>query len=85
MARYRVRYASYAAEQLHQLPPPLRIAFDAKVADLERAPYTADEHSEERVWYSTTFSGGNEDGIILYMISTEIRTVTIFRVFWTKP
>ncbi len=85
IARYRVRYAPHAAEQLRQLPPPLRIAFDGKVADLERDPYTAGEHGETEVWHSTTVSGGDEDGIILYMISEKIATVTIFRVFWAKP
>jgi hypothetical protein len=84
MARYRVRYVTYAAEQLRQLPRSLRTAFDVKVDDLERDPCVIGEHDEDTLWYSTTFGGGDEEGIILYMISSEILMVTILRVFWVK-
>jgi hypothetical protein len=84
MARYRVRYVSYAAEQLRQMPRSLRAALDAKVDDLERDPYAAGDYDERRCSYSTAFSGGDEDGIILYMISEEIDAVTILRFFWAK-
>jgi hypothetical protein len=84
MARYRIRYVTYAAEQLCQLPRLLRIAFDAKVDNLERDPYVIGEHDEDTLWYSTTFSGGDEEGIILYMISPEILMITVLRVFWVK-
>ncbi len=33
MGSYRVRYVSYADEQLRQLPRSLRVAFDARVQD----------------------------------------------------
>lgn len=84
MARYRVRYVSYAAEQMGQMPRSLRIALDAKVHDLERDPYVVGDYDERRCSYSATFSGSDEDGIILYMISEEIETVTILRFFWAK-
>lgn len=46
MGPYRVRYVSYAAEQLCQLPQSVRLAFDARVQDLERAPYVAGDFDE---------------------------------------
>ncbi len=44
MARYRVRYVSYAAEQLSQLPRSFRITFEARVEDLKRDPYVAGDY-----------------------------------------
>jgi mRNA-degrading endonuclease RelE of RelBE toxin-antitoxin system len=81
MARYRVRYVSYAAEQMSQLPRSLRTAFDARVEDLKRDPYVAGDYDERTGSYSTTFG---EAGIILYTVSDEIVTVTIIRVNWVK-
>lgn len=81
MARYRVRYVSYAAEQLSQLPRSLRTAFDARVEDLKDDPYVAGDYDEATGSYSTTFG---EAGIILYTVSDEIVTVTIIRVNWVK-
>lgn len=81
MTWYRVRSASYAAEQLSQLPRSLRTAFDAKIADLKRDPYVAGDYNERTGSYSTTFG---EMGIILYTVSDEITTVTIIRVNWVK-
>lgn len=84
MARYQVRYVSYAAEQLCQLPGPLRVAFDVKLDELKRDPYIAGDYHEPSCWYSTSFSSDDEDGIIIYMISEEIVTVTLLRIFWIK-
>lgn len=84
MARYRVRYVSHAAEQLRQMPRSLRVALDAKVEDLERDPYAAGDYDERKCSYTAAFSGGDEDGITLYMISEEIATVTILCFFWAK-
>lgn len=81
MARYRVRYVSYAAEQLDQLPPSLRTGFDARVDDLTHDPSLAGDYDQRTGSYSTTFG---EAGIILYTISDEIATVTIIRVNWVK-
>ena len=67
MAQYRVRYVTYAAEQLAQLPRSMRAAFDAKVSDLERDPYTG------IILY--TFSD-------LYTVSGGNVMVTILRVTW---
>lgn len=84
LARYQVRYVSHAAEQLRQMPRSLRIVWEAKVEDLERAPDVAGDHDERKYSYTATFSSGNEDGIVLYMISEEIAMVTILRFFCTK-
>ncbi len=81
MPRYRVRYASYANEQLSQLPHSLRTAFDARVEDLTHDPYRAGDYDQRTGSYSTTFG---EAGIILYTVSDEIATVTIIRVNWVK-
>ena len=81
MARYRVRYVSYAAEQLSQLPRSLRTAFDVEAEDLKRDPYVAGDYDEHTGSYSTTFGA---TGIILYTVSDEIVTVTIIRINWVK-
>jgi mRNA-degrading endonuclease RelE of RelBE toxin-antitoxin system len=77
MVRYLTRNVPYADEQLSQLPRSLRTAFDARVEDLKDDPYAVDDPHEGTRGYSTTFGEG---GIILYMISDEIATVTILRV-----
>ncbi|MCA1694034.1 MAG: hypothetical protein LC749_04505 [Actinobacteria bacterium] len=79
MVRYLVRNVSYADEQSSQLPRSLRTAFDARVEDLKDDPYAVGDPQEDTRSYSTTFGEG---GIILYMISDEIATVTILRVNW---
>ena len=79
MARYQVRYVTYAAEQLNQMPRSLRIAFDARIDDLERAPYIACSYDDGWGSYSTTFG---ETGIIHYVFSDENAKVTIIRVMW---
>ncbi|MGH3823369.1 MAG: type II toxin-antitoxin system RelE family toxin [Pseudonocardiaceae bacterium] len=81
MARYRIRYVSYADEQLNQLPRELRPAFDARVEDLKNDPYVVGDYDERTGSYSTTFP---EMGIILYVVSDKIGTVTIIRVNWVK-
>ncbi|MBV8540865.1 MAG: hypothetical protein JO063_13215 [Pseudonocardiales bacterium] len=84
MARYRLRYATYAAEQLRHMPRSLRAAFDVRVEDLERDPYVTGDYNEGVGSYSTTFSGGEESGVILYVVSDEIMMVTVLRVNWVK-
>ena len=79
MVRYLVRNVSYADEQLSQLPRSLRTAFDARADNLKDDPYSVGDSHEGTHSYSTTFGEG---GIILYMISDEIATVTILRVNW---
>jgi mRNA-degrading endonuclease RelE of RelBE toxin-antitoxin system len=79
MVRYLVRNVPYADEQLSQLSRSLRTAFDARVEDLKDDPYAVGDSHEGARSYSTTFGEG---GIILYMISDEIATVTILRVNW---
>lgn len=79
MVRYLVRNVSYADEQLSQLPRCLRTAFDARVEDLKDNPYAVGDPREGTRSYSTTFGEG---GIILYVISDEIATVTVLRVNW---
>ena len=74
MTRYRVRYVSYANEQLSRLPRSLRTAFDARVEDLQDDPYVAGDYNEDIGSYSITFG---KPGIILYVVSDEIATVTI--------
>jgi hypothetical protein len=81
MARYRIRYVSYAAEQLSQLPRSLSTAFGARIEDLKRGPYLAGDYDKRTGSYSTTFG---EAGIILYIVSDEIVTGTIIRVNWVK-
>ena len=66
------------------MPQSVRFAFDARVQDLEPDPYVAGDFDERTSSYSTTVSGGEETGIILYTISDEITTVTIIRVNWAK-
>lgn len=46
-----MRYASYANEQLSQLPRPLR-TFDARVEDLKDDPYVAGDYNEDIGSYS---------------------------------
>lgn len=82
MARYRVRYADYAAEQLSRLPRSLRTEFDARVDDLARDPYTVGDYDESTTSYTTTFGGGT--GIVLFVVSDVIDMVTIIRVNWVK-
>ncbi len=81
MARYRVRYVSYAAEQLNQLLRSWRTSFDARVDDLKCDPYVAGDYDERAGSYSTTFGAV---GIILYVVSDEIAAMTILRVNWVK-
>lgn len=81
MARYRVRYADYAAEQLSQLPRPMRTVFDARIADLKRAPDVVGDYDTRTGSFSTAFG---ETGIILYVFSDKIDMVTIFRVTWLE-
>jgi hypothetical protein len=81
MARYRVRYVSYADERLSRLSHSVRTAFDARVEDLKDDPYVAGDYNESIGSYSTTFG---EAGIILHTVSDEIVTVTIIRVNWVK-
>lgn len=82
MTRYQVRYASYAAELLSQLPRSLREPFKAKVSDLELNPHVVGDYDGSTGSYSTSFGSG--EGIILYVVSDEIAMVTIFRIYWTK-
>ncbi|MGH3971990.1 MAG: type II toxin-antitoxin system RelE family toxin [Pseudonocardiaceae bacterium] len=82
MAQYRVRYVSYAAEQLSHLPRAPRAAFHAKIEELKRDPHAAGDYDEHTGSYSTTFGGGT--GIILYVGSDEIDMVTIIRVNWVE-
>ncbi len=82
MARYRVRYVSYAAEQQSRLPRSLRTEFDASVEDLARDPYAVGRYDERTNSYTTTFGGGT--GIVLFVASDVIDTVTIIRVNWVK-
>ncbi|MGH3764339.1 MAG: hypothetical protein ACRDTX_04205 [Pseudonocardiaceae bacterium] len=85
MARYRVRYVTYATEQLDQLPRSMRTAFDARVGDLERDPYVVGKYDKRKDNYTTTFGGS---GIILYTFSDQYTfsdgkaMVTILRVTW---
>ena len=79
MVRYLVRNVSYADEQLSRLPRSMCTAFDARVEDLKDDPYAVGDPHEGTRSYSTTFG---EAGIILYMISDKIATVTILRVNW---
>ncbi|MCA1693763.1 MAG: hypothetical protein LC749_03020 [Actinobacteria bacterium] len=81
MARYQVRNVSYADEQLSQLPCSSRTAFEARVEDLTDNPYAVGDPHECTRSYTTTFG---EVGIILYMISDEIATVTILRINWVR-
>jgi hypothetical protein len=82
MAQYRVRYGSYAAEQLSRLPGSLRAEFDVRVEDLAREPYAVGDYDESTNSSTTTFGGGT--GIVLYVASDAIDTVTIIRVNWVK-
>ncbi|HET9256916.1 MAG TPA: hypothetical protein VFO16_17210 [Pseudonocardiaceae bacterium] len=85
MAQYRVRYVTYAAEQLDQLPRSMRTAFDARVGDLERDPYAVGKYDKRNDNYTTTFGGS---GIILYTfsdfypVSGGTIMVTILRITW---
>ena len=81
MAWYQVRNVPYADEQLSQLPRSWRTAFDARVEDLKDDPYAVGDTHEDTRSYTTTFG---KAGIILYMISDEIATVTILRVNWVQ-
>lgn len=79
MARYQVRYVTYAAEQLNQMPPSIRTVFDARIDNLERAPHVDCVYDDGWGSYSTTFG---ETGIIHYGFSEENAKVTIIRVMW---
>ncbi|MGH3695933.1 MAG: hypothetical protein ACRDRX_18400 [Pseudonocardiaceae bacterium] len=58
MARYCVRYVSYAEEQLSRLPRALRTEFDARVEDLARDPYAVGDYDKGTNSYTATFGGG---------------------------
>jgi hypothetical protein len=80
MARYQVRYVTYAEEQLRQLPASLCPAFDARLEDLKDDPYSVGDRSpEDKRSYTTTFG---KPGIIQYVVSDEILMVTVIRVNW---
>ncbi|MDQ2884342.1 MAG: hypothetical protein M3Y48_25190 [Actinomycetota bacterium] len=81
MARYDVRYLTYAAEQLRQLPRSVRTTFDTSVDDLRRDPYLIGVYDKREGCYSTTFDGM---GLIFYVVGDEIAMVTITRLFWLK-
>lgn len=81
MARYQVRNVPYADEQLSQLPRSSRTAFEARVEELKNDPYAVGDPHEGTRSYTTTFG---EAGIILYMISAQISTVTILRINWVQ-
>lgn len=82
MARYRVRYVSYAAEQLGRLPRSVRAEFDGRLEDLARDPYAVSDYDKSTNSYTTTFGGGT--GIVLFVASDVIDMVTIIRVNWVK-
>ncbi|MGH3548579.1 MAG: type II toxin-antitoxin system RelE family toxin [Pseudonocardiaceae bacterium] len=82
MARYHLRYTSYADEQLSRLPRSLRTEFDATVEDLARNPYAVGDYDKSTNSYTTTFGGGT--GIVLFVASDVIDTVTIIRINWVK-
>ncbi len=79
MAEYHVRYVSHADEQRSQLPRSSRTAFDATVENLVRDPHVVGDYDEREGSYTTAFGGM---GLILYVVSDEIVTVTIIRVIW---
>lgn len=82
MARYLVRYVDVADEQRSQLPHSVRTVFEARVEDLRRDPYLVGDYDKRQgYYYSTTFG---EMGLIFYVASDKIDTVTITRVFWLK-
>jgi hypothetical protein len=81
MARYRVRYVTYASEQLAQLPRSMRTAFDARVGDLESDPDAVSDYDKHEGSYTTSFGG---TGIILYTFSDKIDMVTVLRVTWLE-
>jgi hypothetical protein len=81
MARYRVRYGDVAEEQRSQLPHSVRTVFEARIEDLRRDPYLVGDYDKRQGWYSTTFG---EMGLIFYVASDKIDTVTVTRVFWLK-
>jgi hypothetical protein len=82
MARYDVRFVTYAAEQLSQLPHSVRTAFDATIEDLRRDPRVVGVYDRREGYHSATFGGGM--GMIFYVVSDEIVMVTITRVLWFK-
>jgi mRNA-degrading endonuclease RelE of RelBE toxin-antitoxin system len=83
MGRYRVRYVDYAGEQRRQLPPSVRTAFDAKIEDLKKDPY-ADIIGEYNVIKDSLTTAFLDTGIIMYAVSDEIDTVTIYRILWSE-
>ncbi|MCA1671143.1 MAG: hypothetical protein LC799_02685 [Actinobacteria bacterium] len=84
MARYRLRYVTHAAEQVRHLPSSLRTAYDARAEDLERHPYVAGDYHQSTGSYSTTFIADEGSGIILYVVSDKIMTITVLRVTGVK-
>jgi hypothetical protein len=82
MARYRIRYVTYADEQLSRLSRSLRTEFDARIGELARNLYAVGHYDDRTNSYTTTFGGGT--GIILFVASDVIDTVTIIRVNWVK-
>jgi mRNA-degrading endonuclease RelE of RelBE toxin-antitoxin system len=77
--RYTVRFVTYAAQQRDSLPPAGRAALDHRLRELEEDPRQGAEYKTSDVRWSTTFGRW---GVILYLISDKIVTVTVLRITW---
>ncbi len=82
MGRYRVRYVAHADEQLRQLPPSMRTAFDAKLEELKTDPHAVGDHDKSKEGFATTPFA--DTGIIMYSVSDEVDMVTVLRIFWSE-
>lgn len=80
MARYTVRWVTYAEQQADSLTPPARHALDETLAVLRADPRRHGDYSPTRDQWSTHFGDGW--GVILYTIEDRWATVTVLRVTW---
>lgn len=76
---YTVRLVTHAAQQRDSLPPAGRAALDDRLHELEQDPRHGAEYKASDDRWSTSFGRW---GVVLYLISDRIVTVTVLRITW---
>lgn len=79
MARFAIRWVTYAEQQRDVLSPTARGELDRLLDQLTADPYRCGTYSKREDQWSATFGS---TGVILYTIEDQWITVTVLRVLW---
>lgn len=81
MARYGIRYVTFAAEQRDALPSAARRAYDIVINTIAEDPRGhGRRNSDTGSWYAEF--GDRHEGVVNYVIGDNIITVTVIRITW---